>query len=78
MTTHTETADLLEAKDKAVLMFDADEIFWAVGDGQRIGFCIDCGDEQDNVDPNAERVQCHGCGESWVYGADVLLTLLED
>jgi predicted RNA-binding Zn-ribbon protein involved in translation (DUF1610 family) len=37
------------------------------------GFCIACGEEADNVEPDARNYECDYCGEHQVYGAEELL-----
>ena len=40
------------------------------------GFCIQCGDEVDGVEPDASRYGCEACGEPGVYGAEELLIMM--
>ena len=40
------------------------------------GFCIACGDEHMQCEPDAERYRCERCGTRTVYGADFLLILV--
>lgn len=38
------------------------------------GFCLACGEEANDCEPDARGYECHGCGERKVYGAaEVLL-----
>lgn len=37
------------------------------------GFCIACGAEADNCEPDARGHECEACGAPCVYGADELL-----
>jgi len=37
------------------------------------GFCITCGNEQGNCEPDAREYECEACGEDTVYGAEELL-----
>ncbi len=37
------------------------------------GFCIQCGDQADGVEPDARRYRCESCGANAVYGAEELL-----
>lgn len=37
------------------------------------GFCIACGAEADNCEPDARRYPCDQCDENEVYGAEELL-----
>ena len=40
---------------------------------EMIGFCLACGEEVSNIEPDAQRVTCEVCGEPKVYGAEELL-----
>lgn len=40
------------------------------------GFCTACGDEVEDVEPDAREVECEVCGEFKVYGADELLLMM--
>ena len=37
------------------------------------GFCLSCGEEANNCEPDARRYECEFCGERKVYGAEELL-----
>lgn len=37
------------------------------------GFCISCGAEADDCEPDARRYKCESCGERDVYGAHEIL-----
>lgn len=39
------------------------------------GYCTECGDEHDNVEPDAERYKCANCGAYAVFGAQQLLLM---
>ncbi len=39
------------------------------------GFCIECGEEAEGVEPDAERYRCESCGAMNVYGAETLLLM---
>lgn len=39
------------------------------------GFCIECGNEQEGCEPDAQRYTCEMCGEDKVYGAQELLIM---
>ena len=43
---------------------------------ENIGFCIACGEEVYNVEPDAQEYECPSCGECKVYGAEELLIRL--
>jgi hypothetical protein len=40
------------------------------------GFCINCGEEADECEPDARKYKCEHCGEKEVYGAEELLLML--
>ena len=37
------------------------------------GFCIACGDDADQCEPDAQNYKCESCGENKVFGAEELL-----
>jgi len=39
------------------------------------GFCIACGAEAWEVEPDARKYECEVCGEPAVYGADEILIM---
>jgi hypothetical protein len=42
---------------------------------ENIGFCLDCGEEHENIEPDARRYKCEACGERRVYGAEEILVM---
>ena len=40
------------------------------------GFCIECGTDQDDVEPDACAYRCDSCGAMAVYGAEELLIMV--
>jgi len=34
------------------------------------GFCIDCGSEHSNCEPDARERECETCGKRSIYGAE--------
>lgn len=50
-----------------------DRVMQAVDDDNCIGFCTNCGEEQDSCEPDAREYTCESCGENTVYGAEELL-----
>jgi hypothetical protein len=40
------------------------------------GFCTACGEEAEDVTPDARRDECESCGKPAVYGAEELLIML--
>lgn len=41
-----------------------------------LGFCLACGEEAGNLEPDAENYLCENCGERKVFGAEQILFLL--
>lgn len=41
--------------------------------GASPGFCLNCGDEADGVEPDARDYECESCGERRVSGAEEIL-----
>ena len=37
------------------------------------GFCLACGEETSQVEPDARRYPCESCGERMVFGAEEIL-----
>lgn len=37
------------------------------------GYCVACGEEHDNCEPDAREYECEHCGANAVYGAEELL-----
>jgi len=52
-----------------------DEIIDAIESGDYMGFCIRCGAEAFEVEPDARKYECDICGENAVYGAEELLIM---
>jgi hypothetical protein len=40
------------------------------------GFCIYCGEDAEDVEPDARRYECDSCERKGVYGAEELLLLM--
>jgi predicted amidophosphoribosyltransferase len=40
------------------------------------GFCINCGAEHDDCEPDARKYHCEECGENQVYGAAELAMMM--
>jgi hypothetical protein len=45
-------------------------------DEDTLGVCIECGEEQDGVEPDAERYVCQSCKRPGVFGVQQLFLLL--
>ena len=54
---------------------DADAIMEAAQEDDGRGFCLGCGDEAYNVEPDAREYTCEGCGAPKVYGAEELVLM---
>jgi len=55
------------------LVISQDRIVRAVESGEMIGFCKECGHEQDGCEPDARNYPCDRCGAKAVYGAEECL-----
>jgi predicted RNA-binding Zn-ribbon protein involved in translation (DUF1610 family) len=53
-----------------------DDVMAAAEADEYMGFCIGCGAEAYNVEPDARKYECEECGENKVYGAEELLMML--
>ncbi len=40
------------------------------------GFCVACGAEAGEIEPDAREYECEACGEKAVYGAEELLLMV--
>jgi ribosomal protein L37E len=49
------------------------QVMTAVEQDDNLGFCLACGAEAFNVEPDARRYTCESCGAPRVYGAEELL-----
>ena len=50
-----------------------DRIMEMAREDESEGFCIECGEEASNVEPDARRYRCESCGKKAVYGAEQLM-----
>lgn len=53
-----------------------DRVMAAVEEDDRIGFCLACGSEAWDVDPDARKHECMECGAFKVYGAEEILIMI--
>ena len=53
----------------------ADRIMEACESDEHMGFCIACGEEAYEVEPDARRYVCESCDAKAVYGAEELLLM---
>lgn len=56
-------------------MVTKEQILEAVEADDNIGFCIDCGEEHDGIEPDARHYECENCGKHSVYGVEELLIM---
>jgi len=52
-----------------------DMAIYAATAGDYVGFCVSCGCEHYNVEPDARRYECEDCGKYKVYGAEEILMM---
>jgi predicted RNA-binding Zn-ribbon protein involved in translation (DUF1610 family) len=50
-----------------------DRVIAAVQEDDHRGFCVACGEEAHNVEPDAREYECDSCGEPAVYGAEEIM-----
>ena len=53
-----------------------EQIIEAVEADDYLGFCLACGAEAFDVEPDARRYACDECGKEKVYGAEELLMMV--
>ena len=53
-----------------------EQVMEAVEADDNLGFCLACGAEAFNVEPDAHEYECESCGEHRVFGAEELLFML--
>lgn len=72
---HQRTDMKLHAKvSQDQLLAMVEESMFGMSDG---GFCMACGEEAMNVEPDAVGYECESCEESQVFGAEQLLLLTQ-
>jgi hypothetical protein len=47
----------------------------ACENGDYVGFCLACGNEQEQCEPDGRRRKCEACGEFKVYGAEEIILM---
>jgi hypothetical protein len=52
-----------------------DDILAAIEEDNNIGFCINCYEEAEGVEPDAREYFCESCGQATVFGAEELLLM---
>jgi predicted RNA-binding Zn-ribbon protein involved in translation (DUF1610 family) len=58
-----------------VKKLNLDEVLEAAENDTNTGFCIECGAEVSNVEPDARKYPCEECGENKVYGAEEIILM---
>lgn len=53
-----------------------DRVMAAVESGEYIGFCLACGSEAWEVEPDARKYHCEECHANKVYGAEEILLMI--
>jgi hypothetical protein len=48
----------------------------AVEEDAGFGFCVECGESAEGVEPDAREYKCQSCGKLAVYGAEELLLMM--
>jgi hypothetical protein len=56
-----------------VSRIDLDELIEALEDDELCGFCVECGERAEMIDPDGREGLCEACGKNGVYGAAELL-----
>ncbi|MEE9594265.1 MAG: hypothetical protein V3V92_02590 [Candidatus Hydrothermarchaeales archaeon] len=52
-------------------------IIEAIEEQEYIGFCLNCGEEKYEVEPDAREYTCDVCGDQAVHGAEEILMMGE-
>lgn len=60
---------------KTLIMQSLRTLTRAIESDNSTGFCLACGAERSNTEPDARKYPCESCGESKVYGAEELVML---
>ena len=63
----------ISPRNKNAKLPDVDAIIAAVEADDNLGFCILCGAECFNIEPDGCNLPCESCGEKGVFGAEQLL-----
>ena len=53
-------------------MIDLEELTASLENDDYLGFCLNCGWQQDGCEPDARNYECDECGHSAVFGAQEL------
>ena len=52
-----------------------EQVLEAIAADNGTGFCLSCGEEHSNCEPDTEREKCRSCGKLEVFGAEQLLIM---
>ena len=52
-----------------------EDILEAIEEDNNIGFCINCYEEAEGVEPDAREYFCYSCEQQTVFGAEELLLM---
>jgi len=52
-----------------------DDILEAVSSFDYVGFCVECGERVEGVEPDGREYECPACGSPSVHGAEELLIM---
>jgi DNA-directed RNA polymerase subunit RPC12/RpoP len=53
-----------------------EQVIDALESDHYVGFCLECGAEAYDVEPDARRYECENCGKRKVYGAEEILLMV--
>lgn len=51
------------------------ELQMAIENDEGTGFCLACGESQDDCEPDAREYTCESCGKPRVYGAEEIIIM---
>ena len=54
-----------------------EQVMQAIAADNYIGFCRECGEEQEKCEPDLQREKCRSCGNFEVYGAEEMLIMID-
>lgn len=57
------------------MSLDREEVMSVIENDEMAGFCIECGERHDNIEPDARQYLCEYCEKNTVYGAEEILLM---
>ena len=54
-----------------------EQVMEAIAADNNTGYCLACGEEHDNCEPDQQREKCRSCGKFEVYGAEGILIMID-